>query len=202
MHCLQKFIVASALILISHAAIAERSSEKASTGKTALPKEFANWNGRWVISERANALLGFKSGEPRDGVGIDSPIRFELKLDSRLGQSTDAKTLSIVDGFLADKMGHTILATGTWDTTFEVEPGIDKICFVSRHNGSTFLWTMAPYIVFYGGEVTVVEGADKSKDILLIDFDVTTKHLAGAHRSVDTVAYSRVKPKTEQKTID
>lgn len=71
-------------------------------------------------------------------------------------------------------------------------PGIDAQCFLTHHNGATYLWTSAPYVVVYGGKISYIRGAKPELDILVIDFNLSEES-----RTPDTVAYKRVAQKSE-----
>ena len=85
-------------------------------------------------------------------------------------------------------LGHEVVATGRWETQFLVEPGIEKECFVTRHAGRSFLWVGAPFVIFYGGKVSLISGADVDRDLLSIDFNPVS-----SQRTSDTVLYRRKK---------
>lgn len=160
-------------------------------------KIYTQWNGTWELSAAANKLLGYSDEEDRADIAVDFPLSFNISIDEKLGTSISQKEIQLMQDAVFKKVDHKIVATGTWETTFKVDPEIEEKCFVTEGHGETFLWVPAPYVVIYGGEISVIQGATKDKDLLIIDFDATRKHLDGNHRSKTNVAYQRLKSVTK-----
>ena len=138
-----------------------------------------------------NRILGFHDDETRVDAVVDHPTSFRLSLDKAVGERLSARVVEDYRDKIFRPIGHRIVATGTWETTFDVDPGIDSNCFVTQHEGSTFLWVGAPWVVVYGGKLSFMQGRDRRHDVMVLDFNVTPAHLAGKTRTPDTVAYKR-----------
>ncbi|MEM0895551.1 MAG: hypothetical protein AAGJ79_01605 [Verrucomicrobiota bacterium] len=134
----------------------------------------------------AHRLLGFADVASRADSSVDHPISFRFTLDEKPGETIGAKTLEEARELLFRPMGHEVVATGKWVTKFVVKPGIGTDCFVTKHEGQTYLWVTAPFTVLYGGKVTFLSGADTEHDLLAFDFNTVS-----SERTPDTVVYRR-----------
>ena len=152
------------------------------------PEAFVGWEGSWEVSKEANRLLGFATEETRADATWDHPTGFKISLHKTLGEGMDAQKFASMRALLKRQLGHEVVATGLWETEFLVEPGIEKECFVTRHAGKSYLLVGAPYVVFYGGKVSLISGVDVDRDLLAIDFNPLS-----TQRTADTVVYRRKK---------
>ncbi|MEZ6133803.1 MAG: hypothetical protein R3C53_02725 [Pirellulaceae bacterium] len=152
----------------------------------AQSKGHSQWVGSWQSSEEFNRMLGFGGDESRRDAVCDHPTAFRLSLDKVVGQNINGRVLAIYRDIIFQRMDHRIVATGKWETEFDIDPGIETDCFVTHHNGSTYLWVGAPYAVVFGGKVSYIKGFDQSHDVMVIDFNVEEEH-----RTPDSVAYKR-----------
>lgn len=159
------------------------AEDKAPRPQAALHEQ---WAGSWEMSDEFNRLLGFGRGEERRDAVSDHPSSFSLALDEMVGETMGAGKLATFRDRVFARMGHRIVATGKWKTKCDVDPGIETDCFVTTHDGSTFLWVGAPFVVLYGGSVAHVQGMDHQHDVLVINFNPLTKD-----RTPDTVVYRR-----------
>src|SRR5262245_35195550 len=156
-------------------------------------KPLAQWHGQWVQSEKINSALGFSDAKSREGGLLDAaPLSFQISLTEKIGDGIDSPFLQTYRDLVFKRMGHRIVATGKWDLTFKDNPGIKTTsCFVTEHEGASFLWVPADYVVVFGGKVSFLEGAHKGHDAIIIDFNMGTSYPAGVGRSLDTFAYQR-----------
>jgi hypothetical protein len=156
-------------------------------------KSLPQWHGQWVLSEKINSALGFTDGKSREGGLLDAPPHsFHITLTDKIGDGIDAQHLQTYRDLVFKRLGHRIVATGKWELTFNDNPGINATeCFVTEHEGASYLWVSAEYVVLFGGKVSFLEGADKSHDAMVIDFNTGTNHLAGVGRSPASFAYQR-----------
>src|SRR5262249_4373373 len=129
----------------------------------------------------------------REGGLLDAPpLSFQVSLTDQIGEGIDAQHLQTYRDLVFKRMGHRIVATGKWALTFKDNPGIKSAdCFVTEHEGASYLWVPWGYVVVFGGKASFLEGADKSHDAMVIDFNSGANHLAGVGRSPDTFAYQR-----------
>ena len=149
------------------------------------------WIGEWRLSDELNRTLGFVGEESRKGSLYVHPSSFRISVDETIGQTIDSDTLTYFRDEVFEPINHRIVATGKWETVFEEDPGIETDCFITKHQGSTFLWVGAPYFAVYGGKVSFLHGADRQHDVIVLDFAFLARHRAKRARSPDTVAYER-----------
>jgi hypothetical protein len=182
-----KFAISACLAL---SALAANAGERTPVLKG---KPLPQWHGQWVLSEKINSALGFSDARSREGGLLDAPpLSFRITLTDKIGDGMDAQNLQTYGDLVFKRMGHRIVATGKWELTFKDNPGVKSTdCFVTEHEGASYLWVPADYVVLFGGKVSFLEGADKGHDALAIDFNTGTNHLAGVGRSPDTFAYQR-----------
>ncbi len=147
--------------------------------------------GSWKVSKRFNQLLGFDAEESQFEAVCDHPTSFRLSLDKTIGERMKADKVAVYRDHFHGRMRHHLIATGKWETTFDVDPGLGTDCFVTEHRGSTFLWVDASFVGVYGGKISFIHGVDREHDVIVIDFNTTPGHLAGKYRTPDTVAYKR-----------
>jgi hypothetical protein len=157
----------------------------------AKPKGNSQWVGPWEMSEELNRILGFKDDASRNDAVFDHPSSFRLSLDKVIGEKMNASLLRAYRDTVFRRIDHRIVATGKWETKFDVDPGIDTNCFVTQHDGSTYLWVGAPYVVLFGGKVSFIQGVDRKHDVMVIEFNKTSDRLVRKFRTPDTVAYKR-----------
>jgi hypothetical protein len=171
-------------------ALAANAEDPAPAGKA---KSLPHWHGEWVLSEKINGALGFSDAKSwRGGRLGEPPLSFRLSLSDKIGDGMDADLLKTYRDLVFKRMGHRIVATGTWEMTFKQDPGLKSTeCFVTEHEGASYLWVPADYVVVFGGKVSFLEGADKPRDAIVIDFHPGAEHRAGVDRSPDTVAFQR-----------
>lgn len=169
-----------AISLVVNSAIA---AEKVASAQS---KNFSKWAGTWEISEEVNRLLGFADDTSRGDAIFDHPQSFRLSLDKVVGENKDAKKFAEMRDSLFRPMGHTIVATGKWETEFRVDPGIEPDCFVTQHDGHTFLWVGAPYVVLFGGKLAFIQGSDPNHDLMALNFNTMS-----SERTPDSVVYKR-----------
>jgi hypothetical protein len=183
----RKVAILACLALLALAAYAE---EPAADSKA---KPLPQWHGQWVLSEKINSALGFSDAKSREGGRLDAPpLSFQISLTDKIGDGIDARNLQSYRDLVFKRMGHRIVATGKWEMTFKDNPGIKSTdCFVTEHEGATYLWVPADYVVVFGGKASFLEGADKNHDAIVIDFNTGADHLKGVGRSSDTFAYQR-----------
>jgi hypothetical protein len=159
------------------------AEDKATPRQAAAHKQ---WAGSWEMCVEVNRLLGFGGGENRSDATCDHPSSFSLTLDEAVGATLGAEKVAAYRDHVFERMGHRIVATGKWKTKFDVDPRIGTDCFVTRRDGSAFLWVDAPFAVLYGGSVAHVQGINQDHDMLVINFNPLTKD-----RTPDTVVYRR-----------
>jgi hypothetical protein len=186
-----RFRNAIAIACLACSAFAIRADDSPQLPKA---KTYPQWQGEWVLSEKFNRILGFTE----EGRGVESivgapPLSFKVSLAARVGEGMEANLLKVYRDTVFTRLGHKIVATGKWDKTFRDNPGdsIQASCFITEHEGATFLWVPANYVVIYGGKLSYLEGAKPNHDVLVIDFNNDTNHLAGLSRSLDTFAFER-----------
>lgn len=158
----------------------------------------AKWVGAWELSPEANKLLGYASREDRTNAAFDHPESFTLTFDKTLGQSVDEENLQAYRDFFRTHMpGHQLVATGAWKMKFEIDPGFEEVgVFLTVKEGATYLWKPAAFVVLYGGKISFLEGVDKSRDLLVINFNPHEKE----SRSHETVAFKRGAIRAEGET--
>lgn len=146
---------------------------------------YSHFNGDWEVARDMHKALGYKS---RDAA-MTFPSSFSLSLDAKLEK--DADPAKVTEALL-QKIGHKLHTSGHWVADAEEMGFKTDRCVVSIHDGRTFLWfTDVPFIAHYGGSVSYIEGADKSHDLLAIDFNTMPKHSAGQERGSETIVYRR-----------
>lgn len=155
----------------------------------------AKWVGAWELSPEANKLLGYDSREDRTNAVFDHPESFTLTFDKTLGESVDEENLQAYRDFFRTQMpGHQLVATGAWKMKFEIDPGFEEDgFFLTVKEGATYLWKPAAFVVLYGGKISFLEGVDKSRDLLVIDYNP----LGSKSPRHETVVYQGVDPKEE-----
>ncbi len=156
-------------------------------------RHYQPWVGSWEVSSEWNTLLGYADKKSREGAVFDHPLSFRLSLDATPGESTSTDAYRDYREKIFPKLGHTIVATGRWETAFppELEPGVETVCFLTVREGSTYLWVGAPYAVLYGGKVSFLEGAEPRHDALVIDFNSLSPPSDLRKRTADTVGFRR-----------
>jgi hypothetical protein len=174
----------------------QQSMADAPAESTPVVRPCDQWVGAWRVSPEFGRLLGFDDRQDREEAVFDHPASFTLAIDAELGASIAAPKRQEMEIVVFKKIGHKVVATGRWETTFEVDPGIDSECYVTEKDGATFLWVGAPYAVLYGGKVSLLQGADASRDHLVIDFNSLPKPKGYDQRSLDTVAFQRAQKPT------
>lgn len=154
-------------------------------------KRHPNWLGDfWQTTPEVGMLLGI-APEKIQG-------KFPAKL--HLSQFIDRKSAVEVMGKEAvssaetrfAKMKHTVISAGKWEAepTFSGFDGKDEFFFVTKHDGSTFLWFGTPQITLKGAEAHYISGVDFKHDLLLLDFGFS--NFRGRTKAGNAVAYRRV----------
>lgn len=179
------------LVCLALSAAAGAANEAAPVSNA---KPFPQWQGKWQLSDNLNAALGFVGPKSREGGILDEPPRsFQISLSDKIGDGIDPALMRAYRDTVFKRMNHRIVATGKWEMTFQANPGIaESNCFVTEHEGATYLWVPANYVVVFGGRVSFLEGADTGHDAIVIDFNTAEDHVAGKTRSPDTYAFQRV----------
>lgn len=164
------------------------AAEKSSS--TSRIDELLKWNGTWVQSEGMNRALGFTDKDSREDslLGDLHPTSFELQLFKTIGEGVSPEILGAYRDGVFKRMGHRIIATGQWKLTFPEENRlILSDCFVTEHEGSTFLWVPANWVVIFGGKLSLIQGRDRTHDAIIVDLKASPDE----ERSLDTVAFQR-----------
>lgn len=141
--------------------------------------------GTWELSPEFNQLLGFKDEDTRSDP-VDHPLSFSIAVDKKLAASIGDEDFKQFHEEVFRPMGQQVVATGQWKTTFLSEPGIETACFITRKIGKTYIWVAAPFSVLYGGQLSYISGADKKRDVLVLDFNFRRNE-----RTPSSVAYRR-----------
>jgi hypothetical protein len=173
--------------LIFAISLATNSAIAAEKAAPAQSRNFSQWAGSWVISEEANRLLGFADDASSSDAVSDHPMSFLLSLDKAVGLNIDAKNFAEFRDSLFRPMDHKIVATGKWETMFRVDPGIETDCYVTQHDGHTFLWVGAPYVGMFGGRVVLIQGSNPKHDFLAFNFNAVS-----SERTPDSAVYRRM----------
>ena len=95
------------------------ADEPAATRPAEIYRQFA---GAWETSPEINRLLGFENEESRLDAQVMHPQSFRLSIDEKSGESIKQEVMTIFQEAIFQKMGHEIIATGKWETTFEIVP--------------------------------------------------------------------------------
>lgn len=180
-------VIACCLTLSSAILAAEKAPH------TSRIEELLKWNGTWVQSEEMNRALGFADKDSREDslLGNMHPLSFELQLFKTIGEGVSPEILAAYRDDVFKRLGHRVIATGQWKLTLP-EPNrlILSDCFVTEHEGSTFLWVPAVWVVTFGGKLSLIQGRDREHDAIIVDFKAT----ANEEQSLDTVAFQRKPP--------
>jgi hypothetical protein len=161
----------------------------------------SDFAGTWEVSPAANRLLGY-SGAERDELNttFEHPVSFTLAVDEELEQGVKPEMhpeskRQLFETFFK-RHNQRLVATGEVKWKFEFQEnrhGWDPYFFITHSEGSTFLWCGAPYVIFYGGKISLIRGRDRDHDLLVIDFNPVREMNRKLPVTQDTVVFQRAK---------
>lgn len=154
----------------------------------------STFDGQWVYSKEANRLLGYGEEFERkgaEGSSVRTPKSLRLKHLAANATEVDAKVASIIG---PDFFGDAAVSLVRWESDFHREEFIEPTSFLVRKSGSTKIYSGVPFAILYGGEIELVQGRDKSKDLLVINF------LSYDHQKRGTAVYRRRAADLDSKT--
>jgi len=176
-------------------------SSTAHSGGLPVRKMRQQWNGSWVASKSFNSMLGYDDRSRLDAA-VDHPTGFRLELNGQVGAAPSDESLKRMESIISRHLNHEVVSQGTWETTFEVDPGIGSTCVITEYEGSTYVWVEAPYIGIYGGRVSFIRGIDAAHDLMIIDFNPTMEMRTNSERTPDTVVFRRAVPVSKSDTAE
>lgn len=149
---------------------------------------FPHWAGEWEVSDEVFAVLGFDKADQHSN--FDFPDTLKLSIDPHM--AAEADEYGFYRQMLEKNLSHTIITSAHCQADPKFMELLSTRCLITKSDGGTYLWfTGVPFIGVRGGKVSFVEGRDRDRDLLIIDFNLSTNHESGKERGEETVVYKR-----------